>query len=34
MIAKSGASLLNPDAIEALKTQFLSLATVVTPQPA
>lgn len=31
MIAKSGASLLNPDTIEALKTQFLSLATVVTP---
>ena len=31
MIAKSGAQLLNPDAIEALKTKLLWLATVVTP---
>lgn len=31
MIAKSGASLLSPDAIEALKAKLLSLATVVTP---
>jgi hydroxymethylpyrimidine/phosphomethylpyrimidine kinase len=31
MIAKSGAPLLNPDAIEALKTKLLPLATVVTP---
>ena len=31
MIAKSGASLLNSDAIEALKAKLLSLATVVTP---
>jgi hydroxymethylpyrimidine/phosphomethylpyrimidine kinase len=31
MIAKSGAPLLKPDAIEALKTKLLPLATVVTP---
>lgn len=31
MIAKSGASLLNPGAIEALKAKLLPLATVVTP---
>jgi hydroxymethylpyrimidine/phosphomethylpyrimidine kinase len=31
MIAKSGAPLLNPDAVEALKTKLLPLATVVTP---
>ncbi len=31
MIAKSGARLLKPDAIEALKTKLLPLATVVTP---
>jgi hydroxymethylpyrimidine/phosphomethylpyrimidine kinase len=31
MIAKSGARLLKPDAIEALKTRLLPLATVVTP---
>jgi hydroxymethylpyrimidine/phosphomethylpyrimidine kinase len=31
MIAKSGASLLKPDAIESLKTKLLPLATVVTP---
>jgi hydroxymethylpyrimidine/phosphomethylpyrimidine kinase len=31
MIAKSGAPLLNPEAVEALKTKLLPLATVVTP---
>ncbi len=31
MIAKSGAPLLRPEAIEALKTQLLPLATVITP---
>lgn len=31
MIAKSGAPLLSPDAVEALKTKLLPLATVVTP---
>ena len=31
MIAKSGAPLLNPDAVEALKTKLLPQATVVTP---
>jgi Phosphomethylpyrimidine kinase len=31
MIAKSGAPLLKPDAIDALKTQLLALATIITP---
>lgn len=31
MIAKGGASLLNPDAVDALKTQLLPLATLLTP---
>lgn len=31
MIAKSGAPLLKPDAIDALKAQLLPLATIVTP---